>query len=172
MNTRVEDGVVQVLRTALKKIDEEREALNRIAEEKRREFDEYVTRQHEALDRRQQALGTALQAMILDEETLSNHEDGNGPRLAISDANLNVIRDYLDAHDGEVRQQDVVNDTGLNSGVVSVGLRRLMLDGEIERGYKDRGSQVWKVRQPIMAGGSGEVVSVKPGIGVSTAKRI
>jgi exonuclease VII large subunit len=119
MNTRVEDGVVQVLRTALKKIDEEREALNRIAEEKRREFDEYVTRQHEALDRRQQALGTALQAMILDEETLSNHEDGNGPRLAISDANLNVIRDYLDAHDGEVRQQDVVNDTGLNSGVVS-----------------------------------------------------
>lgn len=176
MPTRVEDGVVQVLRTALKKIEEERIALNRIADEKRREFEEYVARQTQSLDRRQQALNVAMQAMILDEdvptETPAPVDGASQPRLAISEANLDTIREYIIAKDGEVRQQDVVNDTGLNSGVVSVGLRRLMLEGEIERGYKDRGSQVWKVRQPIMAGASGEIVSVKPGVGVAPASRI
>jgi len=174
MTTRVEDGVVQVLRTALKKIDEEAATLDRLAEEKRREFEEYVARQRESLDRRREALGNALQAMatdIVEGPVPTAVTDEHGARLAISDGNLDMIREYIAANNGAVRQQDVVSDTGLNSGVVSVGLRRLMALGEIERSGKDRGSQLWLARQPILAGAE-SIVSIKPGIGVAEANRI
>lgn len=173
MTTRVEDGVVQVLRTALKKIEDESATLDRLADEKRREFEEYVARQHASLDRRCVVLKNALAAMAVAEvengmDEADTDED-DGPRLAISDGNLDIIREYIEANDGQVRQQDVVSDTGLNSGVVSVGLRRLDVEGEIERAGKDRGSQVWRARQPIMAGG---IASIRPGVGVTEANRI
>lgn len=171
MTTRVEDGVVQVLRTALKKIEEERATLDRLAAEKRREFDEYVEGQHTALDRRSEALGNALASMTQEYVSLAADEDEKSPRLAISDDNLNKIREYIAANDGRARQQDVVNDTGLNSGVVSVGLRRLAALGEIHRDGKARGSQVWSTHPPVITDEK-EIVSVRPGIGVETASRV
>lgn len=181
MPTRVEDGVVQVLRTALTKIEEERSTLNRIAEEKRREFEDYVARQYESLDRRREALGNALAALCAEDVVpMAETQSDDGVRLAISDENLETIREYIIARDGSVRQQDVVSDTGLNSGVVSVGLRKLRALGELERGGKERGSQVWKTPAAAALTSNGDtdgngvagIMAIKPGIGVSAASRL
>lgn len=62
--------------------------------------------------------------------------------LSISDEKLAAVRSYIERH-GKVRQASIAQDLKLNSGTVSVALRKLQSDGLVAPGGKEHGSRIW-----------------------------
>jgi hypothetical protein len=101
------------------------------------------TRGHEArmkdLARRKSRVLVALDGM-----TATN---GSGRAQGISQERLQKVAEYL-RRNPRARQVDIAQHTKLNTGTVSVALRKLEGEGRIVRGEeKDNGSQVWKLKE-------------------------
>lgn len=153
------------------------EALERIQTD-RQTFDARVEQIHAAFDAReamiQQSISGLTEVFSTDEFPSRDSEapdapdpaTSDEPRLSVSDKFVSQVDKYLAKH-GKARQADIVSATKLNSGTVSVALRRLALDDRIERGDKERGSQVWVHKAPT--NGQRETV-VRPGEGVAAGR--
>lgn len=71
--------------------------------------------------------------------------------LSVGDDRLESVRQYMNAH-GSARQADLAKALNINSGSVSVALRRLQLEGFVQPLSKDNGSTRWeRVRVPVAA---------------------
>lgn len=77
-------------------------------------------------------------------ETPGHVHDDN--RLSIGDDKLHRVLDVLRANrDGHLRQADIAKRTKLNSGSVSVALRKLQAANQVRAtGRKENGSMVWE----------------------------
>jgi DNA-binding transcriptional ArsR family regulator len=120
---------------------------------KRAEFDQMVEEQRKQFDFRAQMIEQARDgiSMAFGDITFpsddDSHEGDEVPKLSISEKHLKRIEEYL-ANKGKVRQADLVEKLSLNSGTVSVGLRRLEQAGLIAKAPKERGSRVWEHTAP------------------------
>lgn len=148
----ISDDVVGSVTRALDKIRAEREAFEAQYEEQRRQY-------HAREEAIKEAVRQALRAAFGDEIPSAGPviEDHEGAKLSISQKHLAAIEEYL-AERGSARQADVVERLTLNSGTVSVGLRRLEQAGLIKKGDKKRGSRVWEHTAPTDAEKRREVV--------------
>lgn len=141
----MEDHVVKTLREALAGIKRESKEFEAEAAEKRK-----------ALDARERVVQTAIDGLVGDFK----------PSLAISQKFVDQVEAYLEEV-GSARQSDIGTSLGMNSGTVSVALRRLLDAGKVERSGKERGSQVWlhSARHE-----TGRETVVRPGEGVSEGR--
>lgn len=127
-----------------------KEAQERIRSE-RQEFDQTVEQTRGIFDYREQALESAINGLEIafgKEIDFGAIPSSHQPVLSISDKNLSKVEEYL-AKRETARQADIVADTKLNSGTISVALRRLMDEGKVQRGEKLRGSQTWTHLSPV-----------------------
>lgn len=136
------------------------EALTEALEALRKEYDEVkLIRDQEdaAFQTRMQAIQSIIEGtptniptigIVRSRDRASATEE---PQLSISDERLNKILHYMKKHP-HARQADIATDLGFNSGTVSVGLRKLQKDGQVEPGNSERGSRVWNfLRVPAHA---------------------
>jgi uncharacterized membrane protein len=72
-------------------------------------------------------------------------------KQTVAKQHLDAVREYVRSK-GRVRQADIGNELGLNSGIVSVAIQRLEGERAVEPRGKDHGSRVWEF---IASGGSG-----------------
>lgn len=139
----VEQGLLDVLKEAQAKIQQEHQ-----------EFDQSVEQTRSVFEYREQAIESAINGLEVafgKEIDFGPMPGQKAPLLSISEKNLKAVEDYL-VKRGSARQADIVADTKLNSGTVSVALRRLMEDGTVQRGEKERGSQTWAHLSPVPEG--------------------
>lgn len=145
-------GVIESLEAALANIQQQRQAL-----------DAREAKVQEALNGLREAAGAEVP------EPPGKNGDGEVDKpLSISDDRLNKVAKFV-VGKGRVRQADIVSELGLNSGTVSVALRRLELDGKVRQGDKERGSRVWEKTQEAPAATVRET-RVRPGEGVSEGR--
>lgn len=102
------------------------------------------------------ALDTAIAAMGGESVPAPhNGETKDNGELSIGSDKLNKVRNVLrTSANGKLRQADITKKAKLNSGTVSVALRRLESDGEVRStGEKMDGSMVWEeIRHTAAAG--------------------
>lgn len=100
--------------------------------------------------------------------------DGDGPERrpparrgpGVSEAILRTVREYME-NCRITRQSDIAKDLKLNSGAVSLALRWLESEGDVEDTEKiDRRSKVWK-----FTGESSRATNVNVGEGVEPGRR-
>lgn len=70
-------------------------------------------------------------------------EDSPPAKLSVGDDRLEAVRRCVYAHSGGIRQADIAHQTGINSGSVSVALRRLRDAQLVEPHGKVEGSTFW-----------------------------
>lgn len=149
-------GLIKNLESALSNIRDQRKALD-IREAKVRE----------ALAGLQEAAGVE----VTEPDMGSTNGDENGDKpLSISDERLTKVAKFV-TKKGRVRQADIVAELGLNSGTVSVALRRLELDGKVRQAdNKERGSRVWEIKESAPAAATMRETRVRPGEGVTEGR--
>jgi predicted transcriptional regulator len=112
----------------------------------RTERDEYEGRCRERL-----ATYNSRIKLIEEAISASQEQPHQEARLGISEANLAKVEEYLAQHSGGVRQADLADALGVNSGTVSVALRRLSTLGKVRAGEKYHGSRMWYAVSPSAA---------------------
>ena len=138
--------VVKTLREALTGIRAERKA-----------FEANVLAQRKSYEARERAVQGAVDGLVGDFK----------PSLAISQKFVDQVEEYLEECES-ARQSDIAANLKINSGTVSVALRRLQEAGKVEKGDKERGSQVWIY---VPSRESRETV-VRPGEGISRGRMV
>ena len=103
----------------------------------------HLKQELEAVEQRRVALCQAVAAL-----------EGTGPistaaragRLAVGDDKVAAVRKYIKSR-GTVRQADITQALGFNSGTVSTATHALLLAGEVEAGPKKDRSPTWTYLQ-------------------------
>ena len=132
----VENDVAATLDRALEKLREQRE-------EAMRQFDF----REQMIQQAREGLTMAFGEIHFPSTPPQESSDEEPVKLSISEKHLKSIEHYLAEHQ-KVRQADLVAKLSLNSGTVSVGLRRLEMAGLIKKAPKERGSRVWEHTAP------------------------
>jgi hypothetical protein len=73
----------------------------------------------------------------------SNMRSIYGRSASVGDDKLAAVHGYIKQR-GKVRQAEIVQELGLNSGTVSTATHALLQAGEIERGPKENRSVTWR----------------------------
>lgn len=132
--------LVENLRKTLTEISQERER-------KKSEFEAQILH----LDQQEEALRKAIEGLTGTSQPTPQRD----PLAAISQERLDKVVGYLQKHP-KARQQDIAKRTKLNSGTVSIAVRRLERAGLIERGDKEEKSQVWIMPESGTSNGTHE----------------
>lgn len=110
---------------------------------------------------RKSAIDHAIEAFGEDAPALAPAPSKNGKASEVSDLSIGsdklkkVLHVLRTSGNGKVRQADITKKTRLNSGTVSVALRKLESDKEIRStGEKLDGSMVWEDIRPTSASGT------------------
>lgn len=106
---------------------------------------ELLDEQEEAMDQVRQQFAGRITKVDTALGLLQDSAEADLPEvtvLSISDEKLAAVRSYIERH-GKVRQASIAQDLKLNSGTVSVALRKLQSDGLVAPGGKEHGSRIW-----------------------------
>lgn len=156
MNTTTEriDGQIKSLNELLQGIDRDKESIKVESENVIQSLDYRKEKVVEALTSLQEAFNRPINAPIDlstgDDDEASQDHSSSGPREANPEPLMSISKERLERVQGflvrqkEARQADIVAATKLNSGTVSVALRKLQVEGKAQMAdHKERGSQVW-----------------------------
>lgn len=123
----MQDNIVKTLREALEGLQIER-----------RTWEANVAIERKAFDARERVVKAAIDGL----SSAAAVTAAAPTSLAISQKYIDQVAEYMEEC-GTSRQADIANNLGINSGTVSVALRRLLNVGKVTKGEKERGSQVW-----------------------------
>jgi len=116
------------------------QASAQIRQQKREAESDYRSRIKD-LDNREKAVSQALEAL---RASTNGRRASKKKAYSISDDRFEKVQKYLQKH-GRAKQTALVKELGLNSGTISVALKKMEQGSEARNtGTKEDGSQVWE----------------------------
>lgn len=147
-------------------------AVQKIIHERETDKEAYEARQAEFL-RREEMVRQAIDGLTGNGHGPLLSEKDKVAGLSISDERVQQVLGFLRKHPRS-RQVEITKKLKLNSGTVSVALRKLEADGQVQKGDREgkdgRTSRVW-ILPEVNGNGSRETV-VHPGEGVRKGRRM